>query len=75
MEQRTPTPHPWQRATPDNVLPDTTTSAAKPLAGTFNAYCGFDQAAAVSGDGSPTASASPPAGHSQNVQPASHNTL
>ncbi|MCW2066637.1 UNVERIFIED_ORG: hypothetical protein M2420_001991 [Stenotrophomonas maltophilia] len=75
MEQRTPTPHPWQRATPDNVLPDTTTSAAKPPAGTFNAYCGFDQAAAVSGDGSPTASASPPAGHSKNVQPASHNTL
>ncbi|MNM52066.1 hypothetical protein D3C81_631380 [compost metagenome] len=74
-EQRTPTPHPWQRATPDNVLPDTTTSAARPPAGTFNAYCGFDQAAAVSGDGSPTASASPPAAHSQNVQPASHNTL
>lgn len=68
-------PHPWQRATPDNVLPDTTTSAAKPPAGTFNAYCGFDQAAALSGYGSPTASASTATGHSKNVQLASHNTL
>ncbi len=68
-------PHPWQRATPYNVQPDTTASAAKPSAGTFNAYCGFDQASAVSGDGSPSACASIPAGHSKRVQPASHNTL
>lgn len=68
-------PHPWQRATPYNVQPDTTASAAGPPAGTANARRSVDQAAAVSGDGSATTCASIPAGHSKRVQAASHNTL
>ncbi len=68
-------PHPWQRATPYNVQPDTPASAARPPAGTSNARRSADQAAAVSGDGSATACASTPAGHSKRVQPASHNAL
>ena len=68
-------PHPWQRATPDNVLPDTTASAAKLPAGTFSLHLSFNRAAEVRGDGSATVSASTPAGHSKNVQPAAHNTL
>lgn len=68
-------PHPWQRATPDNVLPDTTASAAKLPAGTFSIHLSFNRAAAVRGGGSATASASAPAGHSKNVPPTAHNTL
>lgn len=68
-------PHPWQRATPYNVQPDTPASAAGPPAATSNARRSADQAAAVSGDGSPTTCASPPAGRSKRVQAASHNTL
>ncbi len=68
-------PHPWQRATPDNVLPDTTTSAAKLPAGTLSIHLRFNRAAAVSGGGSASASVSAPAGHSKNVPPTAHNTL
>lgn len=55
MELRTASARPWQRATPDHVLPDAPASAAHTPPPLFNAHRCLDRAAPVSGGGSPTA--------------------